>query len=209
MDGYNMNKETIKYYKKEFEHWLNGGKLLSSWSLDSVPMWRNDKENSATFFTNPIGLPIYIIDDEYVELRKAEAEGKIIELNDGSEFCPNWNRAFPDKTSFDIYPLQCYRIKPYPNFKIGDWIQHPDDYIFQFKKEHINDIHLFTYEYKLWKPKYNEWCVFWNNNKSNYTITHFDRKDKHIYPYITKYGYGRYQNIAPLEFIQTLKEKNE
>lgn len=40
-----MNKELIKKYKKEFEHWLNGGELLSkhpdesNWYLVTTVLW--------------------------------------------------------------------------------------------------------------------------------------------------------------------------
>lgn len=72
-----MNKELIKKYKPEFEHWLNDGDIVvgrpiseNEWvySTAEEPQWKDDNV-------------VYIINDEYIELRKALAEGKIIQFN--------------------------------------------------------------------------------------------------------------------------------
>ena len=81
-----MNKELIKKYKAEFEHWLNGGELLYSY-IDDKLLWKSmdeiDKNMYPVYTRNPFQLSehhIIIINDEYVEFRKALAEGKTIQI---------------------------------------------------------------------------------------------------------------------------------
>lgn len=78
-----MNKELIKKYKPEFEHWLNGGKLLIKLSTG----WEPVPLDYAWHLTSKL----IIIDDEYVELRKALAEGKTIQVYD--VIYPTFNRS--------------------------------------------------------------------------------------------------------------------
>ena len=61
-----MNKQLIITYFEEFKHWLNGGKviskytLLSGWSnCQSEDIWKIHDEN--------ISKVLIIIDDEYIE----------------------------------------------------------------------------------------------------------------------------------------------
>lgn len=81
-----MNKELIKKYKMAFEHWLNGGELLYSY-IDDKLLWKNideiDKNVYPIYRRNPFQISEYhiiIINDEYVEFRKALAEGKTVEV---------------------------------------------------------------------------------------------------------------------------------
>ena len=69
-----MNKELIKKYKAEFAHWLNGGKLQAKFVNDP---WEEAPEGIFSFTTINF---ILVIEDEYVELRKALAEGKTIQM---------------------------------------------------------------------------------------------------------------------------------
>ena len=39
-----MNKELIKTYKVEFEHWLNGGNVQVYYKKDDEPKWLTDEE---------------------------------------------------------------------------------------------------------------------------------------------------------------------
>ena len=122
-----MNKELIKKYKAEFNYWLNGGELLYSY-IDDKLLWKNmdeiDKNTYPVYIRNPFQLSehhIIIINDEYVEFRKALAEGKTVQYNFGNygidrkDFPNTWkdldlsigilaNRACPEN----------YRIKPEP-----------------------------------------------------------------------------------------------
>ena len=76
-----MNKELIKTYKTEFDHWLNGGEVLFfTWK------WYNSKDNPKTTFNhrNPNDVKYYVINDEFVEIRKALVEHKTIQYNFGN-----------------------------------------------------------------------------------------------------------------------------
>ena len=197
-----MNKEVIKKYKKEFDHWLEGGEVLlltleHEWVL---------KVNTHWDYPGP-----YIINDKYSEFRKALAEDKTIQYNPFHALHNRWD----DATEPDFcYPVQKYRIKPdEPQFKIGDWVR-----LTVFDKT-IHRIERLTYDQRLkcyhpklsnfrgnisstedielWEPQPSEWCVI-PNPESGYIV-------------------GRYKvdictareakNIMPLEFLQTLKEK--
>ena len=110
-------------------------------------------------------------------------------------------------------------------FKIGDWVI-IDDII--FKIDSIVEPNLYSstmtnakglhYEFygselELWKPKNKELCVFWDNNCDEYYIgkygalcfkeTFGDEFGNH-YKYLQQKG--DWDNVAPLKFIQTLKE---
>ena len=104
-----MNKELIKKYKAEFDHWLiNDGNLLSKHINDEN--WYDAPNPS---FTNVD--VTYIINDEYVELRKALAEGKPVEVlhyTGYKEFDQNpWKLFAIGASTFDK-PVENYRIKP-------------------------------------------------------------------------------------------------
>jgi len=102
-------------------------------------------------------------------------------------------------------------------FKVGDWIVHDED-LLQFSKVNGN-CGLFMNSMKqipltnckLWKPQEGEWCVFWDNDKysncnKNYQIARFG-----ISTDDWKYSNNGImtKHIAPLEFIQTLKDSND
>lgn len=72
-----MNKELIKKYKKEFDYWVNDGTLLVADSYEK--RWITLTKNVWLCETTTKNLLI-IIDDKYVELRKALAEGKTVEV---------------------------------------------------------------------------------------------------------------------------------
>lgn len=110
-----MNKALIKKYKAEFEHWMNGGKLLYNcgnvWiEVLSGFRWDNNVRNDYQF----------IIDDEYVEFRKALAEGKTIQYYvDGFV---GWQDVKSIEQSCK-HP-DSFRIKPEESkFKVGDIVQ--------------------------------------------------------------------------------------
>ena len=92
-----MNKETIKKFKNEFEWWLDYGQI-----------WQKNPGNGNWFGTSRPSFRfdfLYAIPDEFVEERKAFAEGKEIEFNaDGfwedTKGMPSW------------IPGTKYRIKP-------------------------------------------------------------------------------------------------
>ena len=113
-----MNKELIKKYKAEFDHWLNGGELLYAY-IDGTFSWKNmnaiDKNIYPVYTRNPFQISehhIIIINDEYVEFRKALSEGKIVEVatdyNDVDGYI--W-KSMEDK-EFHHFNIEEIRIKP-------------------------------------------------------------------------------------------------
>lgn len=158
-----MNKELIKKYKAEFDHWLNGGKLLIKMSTGWEPV--------PTDYTWHLTDKLYIINDEYVEFRKASAEGKTIQCNakEGENditYTAYGHTWWVDTTEFK-YATRFYRVKPEePKFKVGDWV-------IDKKRKHkpfmvtSSDLEADSPNYvkidcELWQPKPGEWCWFWN-----------------------------------------------
>jgi hypothetical protein len=176
-----MNKELIKKYKAEFDHWLNGGSLLLGqekpdntfeWVLPTVIPWNNI---SCT----------YIINDKYVEFRKALAEGKTVQffntedrLYNSSKELNTWHNT--DTIHTHGKPSD-YRIKPEePKFGIGDWVRvnlfessvgtYKDNNIRQITEnpEIIEEVPCYEVGFAIkvplryiepWQPKPDEWCV--------------------------------------------------
>ena len=94
-----------------------------------------------------------------------------------------------------------YRIKE-PEFKVGEWVQDKISHsILQACKDMIEK------NFEKWEPKENEWCVFWHNdfngNRPFYTVGKFQKEDGE---YFDTDGIA-WDNIAPLAFIETLKDK--
>ena len=171
-----MNKELIKKYKAEFDHWLNGGKLLLKQINLVIPAeWEEFEED----WDWPIDELAVIINDEFVEFRKALAEGKIVQYNFGNyginrkDFPNTWkdldlsigilaDRACPDN----------YRIKQEePKFKVGDWITDGIE-VWQHKENcRVKN----QTSWSLWKPKPGEWCWFWDEILKNPVLLQFER----------------------------------
>ena len=91
-----MNKQLIKTYFKEFNHWLNGGNVQAFYIKDDEPKWITDEEcieyeghdNFSHIMQNSLEPEdvLIIIDDEYIHLRSALAEGKTIQLDEAAKF---------------------------------------------------------------------------------------------------------------------------
>ncbi len=119
-----MNKDLIKKYKAEFDHWLNGGELLYAY-IDGTFSWKNmneiDKNIYPVYTRNPFQISEYhiiIINDEYATYRKALAEGKAIECLDWND---KWQDLIENDIKFENIDLSRLRIKPEePKFKEGD-----------------------------------------------------------------------------------------
>ena len=114
-----MNKELIKKYKAEFDHWLNGGKLQAKFVYDQ---WVEAPKD--IFSYNMVNF-VLVIEDEYVEFRRALAEGKTIQYYVdgfvGWQDVKSLNQSYMHPTS--------YRIKPEQHkFKKGDWVIHNGKY---------------------------------------------------------------------------------
>lgn len=133
-----MNKELIKKYKKEFDHWLNEGYLLARvitsdeddflytiwYEVDNKVLaleeWTSDYLFNLTNIQTNYYKPQFIINDEYVELRKALIEGKEVETKiyyseypsclRNAERREEWHK-FTNKDIF-FGPAKYYRVKP-------------------------------------------------------------------------------------------------
>ena len=165
-----MNKELIKKYSKEFNHWINGGKVLSKYTL--LPEWSdNQTEDIWRIPSKDISKVLIVINDEYVEFRKAFAEGKTVQYQDC--FSKEWLDMKTDHFhgSSDKFYEGVYRIKPEePKFKVGDWVVHNgvvkrvtkavDGYIDSLD----NQVAVIMKEesLELWEPKEEEY--FWYKN---------------------------------------------
>lgn len=200
-----MNKELIKQYKAEFEHWLDGGTLQCIFHDDTKPSWEvcTDDELNRIFGNNEANLEVSIvINDAYAELRKAITEGKIVQYRSWEylNLVELWKDINPANIS--QHHISALRIKPdEPKFKVGDWcIDTRDNKLKQVLNPEAPVVCVY---YELWQPQPNEWCVFWKS-KTAYTIAKFQSRLS-CGAYVTEYGHEFY-NIAPLEFIQTLKD---
>jgi len=211
-----MNKDIINKYKLEFEHWLNGGKLLGYYPDDTIPQWLTiDYDEPSTFFAGTIEDCTYIINDEYVELRKALAEGKTIQVNVNKQSYPEWKNS-NNIDMLNYVPSYC-RIKPdEPQFKVGDWVEittckNPriikqvisapigHDTV-TLKGNNLKGIILIS-DIKPWQPQPNEWCWFWHSSEDQPQLLQLMKMDNHTHKYLTK-PHGRYYYCEP--FIGTL-----
>ena len=180
-----MNKELIKQYKAEFDHWLNGGSLEERYS-DNGSYWHT----SVTVLWNNPNM-IYVINDVYVEFRKALVEGKTIEKNYGSMGFGYPNKWDAFSTKFGVkfeHNIECYRIKPdEPQFKVGDWVRAPSGKVYCVTETNL--IHG-TEHFIQWQPTEGEWV---------YSIKDTDSFEV--------YRYKHYTNPRPCQpFIGVLPE---
>lgn len=186
-----MNKELIKKYFTEFNHWLNNGlvllgkKDLSNTKIKWYPSVQNPFEDSSD-------TSIIVINDKFVEIRKAIAEGKTIEYNFGN-FGPN-KQDFPDvwrelNLSIGIIADRAspenYRIKPELDIKVGDWLLDTHYKTYDRVKEIFthtvllqSNLTVFKDDiedgyFKIWKPEVGEWCIEDISNSVNFDNKHF------------------------------------
>ena len=119
-----MDKKFIIDHKIEFNHWLNNGNLLRrTYDYEDIEYsdWcKSDIMSDNNLWSNSIYKPQIIIDDEYVELRKALIDGKIIQayhIIEEHETNPafdiyGWKdfKSFKPDSSF-TFAVDRYRIK--------------------------------------------------------------------------------------------------
>ena len=183
-----MNKELINKYKPEFDHWLNEGKLLYKHTNSNA--WRNDEP----WDYSPDYVTAIIINDEYVEFRKALVEGKTVQANINYWSFPetekfNWQDiASPD--SFNKFNLLNLRIKSdEPKFKVGDFVTPLNreincsiwsiDNILSCNTLVSGSTMLDPRTIQLWTPVKGEWCWFFNDDRIP-TISQFVEMDNDI-----------------------------
>ena len=196
-----MNKELIKQYKAEFTHWLNGGSLCllrenifgTKWETVTTYNWDDDERCASSTVT------AIVINDDYVEFRKALAENKTVEVFFPAQY-NNGKDEWVDCKNISHFhfsgKVTDYRIKPEePKFKVGDWVintkptynfgKEPSGpfYVTQKWLDHIKE-HGKTFDgntaktgdlenFKLWQPKEGEWCWFLNNNNKEVVLKQF------------------------------------
>ena len=152
-----MNKEVINKYKEAFDYWLSGGDLWCRLETE-VGKWTHIPTHKDIF---PMGtMAIYVQDDEYAELRKAQADGKVIQWRDKNK--ENWTDYRPEDYTYWANDVARYRIKPdEPTFKVGDWVRHGD--AIEFLSMPALDYYGENSKVlEIWKPQPNEWCWFWD-----------------------------------------------
>ena len=162
-----MNKQLIITYFEEFKHWLNGGKIISKYTL--TPTWNDcQSEEIWRIPDKNISKVLIAIDDEYVEFRKALVEGKTVEYLD---FRDEWRNLKENCRKLEGVDLSRLRIKPdVSKFKVGDWVIH-NGVIKQVTKavdglidSLDNQVAVIMKEESLepWKPKQGDY--FWYKN---------------------------------------------
>jgi hypothetical protein len=158
-----MNKELIKKYSKEFNHWINGGKLLA----------KHDNKGWINYYGEDIWThsaeTLIVIDDEYSMFRKALIEGESIEVLQS-----NTERWVNIGTIIESIKPELYRIKPNKperhKFKKGDWVIHNGKYkrvtkaVDGYIDSLDNEVAVIMKEesLELWEPEEEEY--FWYKN---------------------------------------------
>ena len=155
-----MNKDLIKKYKAEFDHWLNGGKLLAKhnnkgWiNYYGEDIWTHSAET------------LIVIDDEYSMFRKALIEEEDIEV-----LQQNTERWVSIGIIIKSIKPELYRIKPKePKFKECDWVIHNGEYkkvtkVIDGCIDSLDNQPAVISKFdvlELWKPKNKEY--FWYKN---------------------------------------------
>lgn len=173
-----MNKNLIKKYKKEFDSWLDDENSVLV-KLSDGAVWRNVISEDWGYLNNAK----FVINDEYVEFRKALAEGKTVQYYvDGftgwHDVSSVGNHCSASKNN--------YRIKPEePQFKVGDWVRRKG-YSNIFKVNAICNrfLHSSTSEHylikdmELWKPQQGEWIIPYDElYKDSFTVAQYDEEE--------------------------------
>ena len=188
-----MDKELIKKYKQEFEHWLTGGELL--FMPEDRQTWFNTLRTEIDWSIKGT----YVINDTYVQLRIALTEGKTIQIygcieqnvSNASLDIYGWKdfKSFKPHSIFS-YDVENYRIKPEePKFKVGDWVVNKTS-----KQRIVKKVASIPYgdsvtvgdtevginvmlinDLELWQPKAGEWCWFWSETLKTPMLLQFER----------------------------------
>ena len=130
-EAYKKHKEAIEWFYAQPEGtkiWCK--KAKTDWFLVSCPTW--DEENT------------YVINDKYAELRKAIADGKIIQY-----FSDGWYDLYRDYNGYFVGDITRYKIKPetkFPIYKKNDFM------VIEFLKENE-----FIIEFIFNIDKFEEW----------------------------------------------------
>jgi len=221
-----LDLELVKKYKKEFDYLVNGGSVwfryriiegsegnvgMTVWYLSNVvdTEW---EENTTDYWSLPYTDLQVVINDKYVEFRKALAEGKVIQVDKAMFYDEDFDGLDSDgsywidiATSQPTFGLQphCYRIKPAePKFRLGDWITNIEtNETYQAVEEDLE------YECTLWEPVHDKFCVMYNTDTVSqfYIVVRYNYYNEIVKKHYSEYGV-HYTNVAPIEFLQTIKD---
>ena len=205
-----MDKQQVEKHGEVIKWWVD--------NPDKGVWWSNNAKDWTLCKAPSFNMAMYVQNDEYADLRKAQADGKIIQQS-GNKSCKTWDD-IKYKPSFNRNP-EVYRIKPdEPEFKIGDWIRNKaidEPYVYKifdivgdkyyiYMTNNLQQMKMSKSKAELWKPQKGEWCVFWDDDMEDYVLSQYNYEaigghacaGKHIRPFA---------NMAPLEFIQSLRDK--
>ena len=214
-----MNKEIINKFKEEFDAWLAGKSVL----IYDNGRWVSIGQDS-DIWSKVHNKAKFILNDEHVALRQAEAEGKVIQYR--LHMNESWRNCTTNSQVFRQQSAKEYRVRPpEPKFKVGDWVRLKifDKTVHQIlalsycEREKCTHPRLSNFKGNIdcvealepWIPTKGEWCIFSNGKKDQIAIiSKFDKLDKHVRPYITK-KVGRFEHCEPFigQLPQTLKDK--
>lgn len=213
-----MNLELIRKYEKEFLHMLRGGNLL--YKLGSTKWYQNPQ---LPFSDDDYAKKVtaIIIDDEYVEYRKALAEGKTIQFFNTKERVYGSSKPLHTWQDIDKIHIQGipsdYRIKLEEHkFKVGDWVENITCTSPRIIKKVVNapegydtvtvgnsDVGInvmLINDLELWQPKEGEICIFWNDYTCIAVISKFSRMSSYN-EYISAELELPYDNCMPFTGI--------
>ena len=195
-----MNKEQVIKHGEVIK-WFCDNTEKGVWSRRSKDDW------FITYNPNFAYLNTYVQNDEYAEYRKALADSKEIE----GYINGNWV-TFSDIGKCLEY-TKSIRVKSVGHeFKIGDWVYDTvnNNTLLQVTELNIKNLNS-SNVFKLWKPKEGEWCVFYANDSHECIIAKYGTEHKNngfaLREKSFDYTPCTWDNIVPLEFVNTLKEK--
>jgi len=202
-----MTKEQALKHKEVIQWWVD--------NTDKGVWWNGAGEWMLTLSPAFDLNCAYVQNDEYYEFRKALADGKSIQHNMSPGCVPEERKhKYIDVANIsEAVPAKYYRIKPdEPKFKVGDWVQDKNSgFVIQAYENMIKK------NFKKWEPKNGELCVFWDNNCNEYFVSKYGTKcldetfgtSHEVARYYADYTEEYWDNVAPLEFIDILEEKDE
>jgi len=127
-----LNKELIKKYQKEFNHWLNDKRIYALMDNPEEEWLKISLYDTAIFNKDyPTEIKAIVIGDHYIQYRKALIEGKTIQFygcieqhkTESSLDKYDWIDWKGAEASSSFTETLKYRIKPDENkFKVDDWV---------------------------------------------------------------------------------------
>lgn len=175
-----MNKEQVQKYGEVIK-WFCDNPDKGVWLCSPIGEW------VLTYRPQWDTVCKYVQNDEYAELRKAQADGKTIQYNNTPHITiENWidiNSKLTSGVKNFTYPCQSYRIKPdEPKFKVGDWIRaiRGKSHIERLTDKRAAELlaHQCLIEmYELWTPQEGDVVILFNDNPEQFTIAKYQTSE--------------------------------